>query len=130
MWVSFSHSSPLSSSSKLGGGREKQAGYKEWDSYFVCSSKNRRCAGFILARLCSGGGCCLQTTSTVRELKLINWMGNFLKSLLKQKWCQSPRPPPFTASSCSVPQLREQGTGKTGPNTSKSAGDSLLHFEK
>lgn len=72
MWISFSHSSPFNSRSKLGGGREKPAGYKEWDSYFVCTSKNRRCAGFILAQLGNGGGCCLQTTSTVRELRLIN----------------------------------------------------------
>lgn len=72
MWISFSHSSPFNSRRKLEGGREKPAGYKEWDSYSVCTSKNRRCAGFILVQLGNGGGCCLQTTSTVRELRLIN----------------------------------------------------------
>lgn len=108
MWVSFSHSSPFNCRSKLGGSNEKQARYKEWDSYFVCSSKNRRCAGFILIQLCNGGGCCLQTTSTVRELRLINSMWLYFKSLLRQSWWQSP----LVSPSSSVPQLTEQGTGK------------------
>lgn len=130
--VSFSHSSPLNSRSKLGGGREKRAGYEEWDSYFVCSSKNRRCAGFILARLCNGGGCCLQTTSTVRELRLLNSTWIFFKSLLRQS-CWQPPPAPLLHP-LRYPNSQDKGEEKprkpAGPNTLKLAGDSLLHFEK